>query len=65
MVSLAYNLGVDGFSRTAVLERVNARDYAGAADAFLWYDHARVDGELKSIPHLTERRQKERTLFVS
>lgn len=65
MVSLAYNLGGGGFSRSQVVERINAGDYAGAADAFLLHDRARVEGELRSIPHLTERRKKERALFLS
>jgi len=64
MVSLAYNLGAGGFSRTGVLERINRGDYQGAADAFLNHDRARINGELQSIPHLTERREKERALFL-
>lgn len=64
MVSLAYNLGAGGFSRSSVVERINAGDYAGAADAFLSHDRARIDGELRRAPHLTERRKKERALFL-
>ena len=61
MVSLAYNLGSGGFSRSTVLERINKGDYAGAADAFL--NHNRAGG----VPneHLTQRREKERTLFLT
>ncbi|WP_425407797.1 lysozyme [Hyphococcus sp.] len=65
MVSLAYNLGAGGFSRTTVLERINEGDYQGAADGFLIHDRVRVDGELQSAAHLTERRKKERTLFLT
>lgn len=65
LVSLAYNLGSGGFARTLVVERLNKGDYAGAADAFLQHDRARIDGELKPVPHLTERRTKERALFLS
>ncbi len=64
MVSLAYNLGAGGFSRTSVLDRINRGDYRGAADAFRNHDRARINGELQSIPHLTERREKERALFL-
>lgn len=64
MVSLAYNLGAGGFSRSKVLERINAGDYEGAADAFLLHDRARIDGELQRVPHLTERRKKEHALFM-
>lgn len=65
LVSLAYNLGGGGFSRTEVVKRLNAGDYAGAADAFLLHDRVRIDGELRSAPHLTERRKKERALFLN
>lgn len=65
MVSLAYNLGEGGFSRTTVLERINAGDYDGAADGFLVHDRVRMNGELQSVPYLTERRQKERDLFLT
>lgn len=64
MVSLAYNLGAGGFSRSKVVERLNEGDYEGAADAFLLHDRARIDGELRTVPHLTERRKKERALFM-
>lgn len=65
MVSLAYNLGTGGFKNTQVFARINDGDYAGAADAFLIHDRARIDGELQSVPHLTERREKERALFLT
>lgn len=65
MVSLAYNLGIGGFKKTTVFERINKGDYQGAADGFLNHDRARVDRQLKPIAHLTERRQKERALFLT
>lgn len=61
MVSLAYNLGSGGFSRTTVLERINRGDYQGAADGFL--NHNKAGG--KVIEHLTHRREKERELFLT
>jgi lysozyme len=61
MVSLAYNLGVGGFSRSPVLERFNAGDKQGAADAFL--THNRGGGQV--LEHLTQRREKERALFLT
>jgi len=64
MVSLAYNLGIGGFQKTVVFERINAGDRRGAADGFLQHDRVRIDGELQSVPHLTERRTKERALFL-
>lgn len=61
MVSLAYNMGSGGFSRSTVLEALNEGDYEQAADNFR--NHNRGGGEV--IPHLTERREKERALFLT
>jgi lysozyme len=61
MVSLAYNMGPGGFSRSTVLEAVNKGNYKKAADNFR--NHNKGGG--KVIPHLTERREKERTLFLT
>ncbi len=61
MVSLAYNMGAGGFSRTIVLERINQGNYKGAADGFL--RHNKAGG--KAIEHLTHRRGKERALFLT
>ncbi len=61
MVSLAYNMGAGGFSRTSVLSRINKGDYPGAADAFL--NHNKGGGRV--IEHLTHRREKERALFLT
>ncbi|MGE0410133.1 MAG: lysozyme [Amphiplicatus sp.] len=61
MVSLCYNLGVGGFERSRVLARINDGDREGAADAFL--THNRAGGQV--VEHLTERREKERALFLT
>ncbi len=61
LVSLAYNLGSGGFSRSVALERLNKCDYQGAADGFLRYN--RAGGKVND--HLTGRRQKERALFFA
>lgn len=61
MVSLAYNLGVGGFGRSPVLEKFNAGDIQGAADAFL--NHNRGGGVV--LDHLTHRRELERELFLT
>ena len=65
VVSLAYNMGVGGFSRTLAYERLAAGDKAGAADAFLYLDSAMIDGERRSLPALAERRRRERALFLT
>ena len=61
MVSLAYNLGGGNFAKSAVVSSLNAGDRQAAADAFL--NHNRAGGMVND--HLTERRHKERALFLS
>lgn len=59
MVSLAYNKGLYGFIDTNVLKRFNAGDISGAADDFR--NHTGRDAP---VPHLVERRERERMLFL-
>ena len=59
MVSLAYNKGLYGFLDTGVLKKFNAGDIQGAADDFR--NHTGRDGP---VPHLVERRERERMLFL-
>ena len=59
MVSLAYNKGLYGFRDTDVLRKFNAGDIQGAADDFR--SHTGRDGP---VPHLVERRERERMLFL-
>ena len=61
MVSLAYNLGMGGFGRSDVPAKFNEGDIQGAADAFR--NHNRGGGVV--LEHLTERREKERELFLT
>jgi len=64
MVSLAYNLGLGGFKKTVVFDRINQGDRSGAADGFLKHDRVRINGVLQPVAHLTERRVRERALFL-
>ncbi len=61
MVSLAYNLGLGAFGRSFVPAKFNEGDIQGAADAFL--NHNKAGGQV--LAHLTERRTRERALFLS
>lgn len=65
MVSIAYNKGVGGFRDTEILSRLNAGDRQGAADAFLLYDTAVINGERRVLDHLSHRRAQERELFLT
>ena len=59
MVSLAYNIGVKGFAGSSVLRLHKARDYKGAARAFLMWN--KNDG--KVMRGLTRRRLAESDLY--
>lgn len=59
LVSLAYNIGLTGLSRSTVLKRHRTGDYAGAADAFGMWN--RAGG--KVMPGLTRRRAAEAALY--
>lgn len=61
LVSFAYNLGARGLSTSALLQKLNAGDYAGAADELPRWNKAGG----KVLPGLTRRREAERALFLS
>ena len=65
MLSLAYNIGSAAFASSTVLRKFNAGDIPGAADAFLMWDKATVDGKLVVIQGLLNRREAERTIFLT
>ncbi len=65
MLSLTYNIGSAGFKSSSVLRKFNGGDIAGAADAFLMWDKATVDGKLVVVPGLLSRREQERTIFLT
>lgn len=61
LVSFTYNLGGRSLSTSTLLRRLNASDYAGAADEFLRWNKAGG----KVLNGLTRRREAERALFLS
>jgi lysozyme len=65
MLSLAYNIGAAAFSASTLLRKINAGDVAGAADQFLVWDKAHVNGVMTALPGLAARRAAERALFLS
>jgi lysozyme len=72
LLSLAYNVGVgahDGIkgdlADSTLLAKFNAGDMRGAADEFLRWNKAHVDGRITELKGLTLRRQAERELFLS
>lgn len=64
MTSLAYNIGLDAFSRSSVCKMHQAGDEAGAARAFRLWDKARVNGVLQPLRGLTIRRAAEAALYL-
>lgn len=61
LVSFTYNLGARSLSTSTLLQKLNAGDYAGAADEFLRWNKAGG----KVLTGLTRRREAERALFLS
>ena len=65
MLSLTYNIGTGAFKGSSVLRDFNHDDIPGAADAFLLWDKAWINGQLVVVPGLLKRRQQERTIFLT
>ena len=61
IISLTYNIGVNGFKRSSVLRLLKQGDKQNAADAFLLWNMAGG----KVLRGLVKRREKERKLFLS
>jgi lysozyme len=61
LVSWTYNLGETNLRSSTLLRKLNARDYAGAADEFLRWNKSGG----KELAGLTRRRAAERVLFLS
>jgi lysozyme len=61
LVSFTYNLGPGNLRSSTLLKKLNARDYAGAADEFPKWNKSGG----KELAGLTRRRNAERDLFLS
>lgn len=62
-LSLTYNIGVNAFAGSTVASKFDAGDDAAAAQAFLMWNKAHVNGEVVELAGLTARRQAEKELF--
>lgn len=60
LVSLTFNIGEGAFARSTLLRKLNAKDYAGAAEQFARWN--RAGG--KVLKGLTRRRAAEAALFA-
>lgn len=61
LTSLAYNIGITGFSKSTVLKRHNVGDYEAAARAFSMWNKASG----KVLPGLVRRRAAEAALYMT
>jgi len=61
LVSLCYNIGPAAFKKSTVVKRLNAGNFAGAAEAITWWN--KVGG--KTLRGLVRRRESERQLFLT
>jgi lysozyme len=64
LISLLFNIGAANLAASTLLRKLNAGDVAGAADQFLAWDKARVNGVLQALAGLTRRRRAERAMFL-
>ena len=65
MVSLCFNIGIGNFGKSSVVRHHNAGNYHVAADSFLLWNKARINGALTPLKGLTNRRKDERALYQS
>jgi lysozyme len=64
LVSFAYNLGVGALEKSTLLKVLNSGDINKAADEFLKWNKAKMNGVYVALPGLTARRKEERALFL-
>ncbi|WP_158922079.1 lysozyme [Acidisphaera sp. S103] len=65
MVSLTYNIGSGNFASSSVLKHHRTGRAQDAADAFLMWNKATINGVLQVVNGLTNRRTAERTLYLT
>lgn len=64
LVSFGYNCGIGALEGSELWEKLQRGDRQAAADEFLEWDKAWVNGSLQSVWGLTRRRRAERTMFL-
>jgi len=65
MVSLTYNIGSGNFASSTVLREHLVPQIQNAADAFLMWNKATINGVLQVVNGLTNRRTAERSLYLT
>ena len=64
ILSLSYNVGRGNVAGSTLLRELNQENRPAAAEEFLAWNHARIDGELRVVRGLDRRRHAERALFL-
>lgn len=64
LVSFGYNCGVGALAGSELWQKLQAGNRRAAADEFLEWDKAWVNGSLQPVLGLTRRRQAERAMFL-
>lgn len=65
MVALAYNIGVGAFKDSTVLREHKKGNHDTAAQAFLMWDKATINGKLTQVAGLKRRREAEAELYMT
>ncbi len=65
LTSLAYNAGIRVVTNSTLIRKLNAGNYAGAANEILRWHKANQGGKLVPLAGLIRRRQAERQLFLT
>jgi lysozyme len=64
LMGLLFNIGAANLAASTLLRKLHAGDVTGAADQFLAWDKARVNGVLQALAGLKRRRKAERAMFL-
>jgi lysozyme len=65
LVSFAFNVGAGALESSTLLQRLNAGDIEGAAEEFIRWRYATVNGRKTPLMGLERRRRAERRLFMT
>ncbi len=65
IISLVFNIGVPAFKKSLLRKHLNNGRRLEAAEAFMWWNRVMVEGELRVVEGLTERRGAEIALFLT
>ena len=65
LVSLTYNIGINGFKNSTVLKQLNNGDYISAANSISMWNKATIDGKKVFVQGLANRRENEQQIFFS